>query len=270
MSLPPSAVSVPRTYCGGADGAGDNESVCDAPDACTNCYQCVSCSTAWRHRVTAVVAATSLPGHGHSHVVRALVHKGCCMVCVDPGAASRPYIPSDSVPRLVQVMRGWGELAARVSPEDLVLLDVDDTVISRPFFGGAAWVPADLPHLLTVLRTAKYVMFVTARAPLPAAWENLQRDLAVLGVAATEDHVLFTGDVCKGQYVRTALAARGLCDAPGWFVDDNAEAVRSVYWNMPQLQCVHFRGGFVRPVAGAAGAAGVGPAVVLPSLPSVS
>ena len=81
------------------------------------------------------------------------------------------------------------------------------------------------------------------------------------------------------QYVRTALAARGLCDAPGWFVDDNAEAVRSVYRCMPRSQCVQFRGGFVRPVAvaavaaaaaGAAGAAGVEPAVVLPPLPPVS
>jgi hypothetical protein len=264
MSLPPTAVSVPRTYCGGADGAGDNESVCDAPDACTKCYQCVSCSAAWRHRVTGIVAATKTVGHGHSHVVQALVQKGCCMACVDPGALSRPFIFSDTTRPPMRVMRGWDELAAQVTPEDLVLLDVDETVLSHHYLSGATWLPADLPHLLTVLRTAKYVMFVTARAALPAAWDNFKRDLDALGVAATEDHVLFTGDVRKGQYVRTALAARGLCDAPGWFVDDNAEAVRSVYRCMPRLQCVQFRGGFVRPVAGAAG---VEPAVVLPPLP---
>jgi hypothetical protein len=160
-----------------------------------------------------------------------------------------------------------------VGPEDVVLLDVDETILFKHICGPGAYevyVSKDVAALRGIVRTARAVLFVTARRFSEVAKANLRADLALLGIHAADDHLLLTGDVYKGRYVRVELAARGLCTAPGWFVDDNGTCVLSVQQHMPHLRCLEFRGrGFDVPVGhedvgGAGGESVVVPAALPP------
>jgi hypothetical protein len=160
------------------------------------------------------------------------------MACIDTTQPPMELLtPSKFIykfPRVVSFL----EVAAIVTANDIVLLDVDETIM---FKAEKVWASE---HLRNVLRIAKFVMFVTARIPKPSAFETLQKDLAKIGIVATKDHMLFTGDVAKGRYVRVALAARGLGSVPGWCIDDNRDALCSVSRYVPHLKCLEFRGQF--------------------------
>jgi hypothetical protein len=171
--------------------------------------------------------------------VHALVIRGSCMVCIDRTRVFKP-LPYMLVEHQFPPALSFAVIVGKITADDIVLLDVDETIMVRHM--GIPSASNSLVHLHAILCTAKYVMFVTARPPSMASWLHLKNDLANLGIAADREHCLFTGDVNKGRYVRTALIGRGLGDMPGWFIDDNRLALRSVAQFVPHLRCLEFMG----------------------------
>ena len=241
-----------RTFCDE-----DDYECLDTKIVCEACEQCVECSTLWRRRVAHAVFES---GGSLSKVISTLVLMRVCLVCLlDNFKAVKKKRRAE-----VEIMPSFESLADHVSSEDLVLLDVDDTILSPRFGSVFVYASEGWAHLLRALRVAKHVMFVTARRDddPDVAWDRLRQQLFQIGIIATQDHVLFTqGSTIKGPNLALALVARGLAKTPAWFIDDNYEACLSVMHCLPHIRT------FSIPLAFADVTADVHGHVVLSPLP---
>lgn len=238
-----------RSYC--------NPTERECASGCPFCGQCQACSADWRNAVACAVYAS---GGGRCTVIEALMRHGCCRACFGGDTSSKP---KELLRPQFPLVRDFAAVAADVTTNHLLLLDVDETVLITTGPGNDISVPTSAKHLLAALQVAKYVMFVTARRFAPGkSWEFLRDQLAAVGIEATEDHVLFTGSVDKGPWLYLELVARDLHAMPTCFVDDNRESVRSAMRYLPHIQGYEFRGSFTpNPMPG------LRTMITLPALP---
>jgi hypothetical protein len=222
--------------------------VADSPTLCRVCKCCAPCMKTWRRRKHAKVSVAALTGKGdldtYAHFVRVLATKRqCCLACLDVLVPLSSLDPCFAFPTI----KCYSELESRIGADYVLLLDLDETIFFRDWSDPAKtlYLPQSWQHLYAAMQRAKHVLFLTARMDTPKSWLCARTDLAEAGILATRDHVVFTGAAhVKGRYGRIALASRGLCGYPAWFVDDNGDALKSVQSCMPHVTCVEYRGGF--------------------------
>jgi hypothetical protein len=130
-----------------------------------------------------------------------------------------------------------------VAPLDMVLLDIDDTVLRKiPVAIGKCYVaPIQPSSLRSLLQSAKHVYFVTSRPESPARFTLAE--LRAVGLLATPAHILFVGRDDKGSKLLQFLTERGLANVPGVFIDDQARHAASVKRALPHMETYHFQHG---------------------------